>query len=185
MKTICESNRDRYIYESWRRLFIATSFYHFMCWCGHFIRHGPTDINKKITSTSCIRSGSLYLSWLLTHLVTTKKSINNWVYSTHSFYTGLLDVRHSLSSIIINFVNMNQQHKFWLPKTICVIAWKVKRIKQVPLISSVFRNIVINKFTGKHVILFCILLWIQGYTLDLVLITLLLHELIKVAKNHQ
>ena len=34
-----------------------------------------------------------------------KKSTNNRGYSMHSFYTGLLDLRRSLSSIIINSCN--------------------------------------------------------------------------------
>ena len=55
---------------------------------------------------------------------------------------------------------------------------------QVLLVSPVFgyRN---KPFTGKHFILFYILLWIQFYKLDLVLITLLLPELRKVAKTCQ
>ena len=80
---------------------------------------------------------------------------------------------------------ITQQHKSCLAKTICVIAWQDRRIKQDLLINPVFGNITINGFIGKYFIFFYILLWIQFYKLYLVLITLPLPELRKVAANHQ
>ena len=37
----------------------------------------------------------------------TKKSANNRIYSTRSFYTGLLEVRHSLSFLLLTLANMH------------------------------------------------------------------------------
>ena len=80
---------------------------------------------------------------------------------------------------------INQQHKYGIAKTMCVIVWKDRRIKQVLLISAVFANIGINQFTDKHFTLYSILVWIHFYKSDHVFITLPLPELRKVAENCQ
>ena len=48
-----------------------------------------------------------YFYGLLTLLVNTKKSANNRIYSTRSFYTGLLEVRHSLSFLLLTLAYTN------------------------------------------------------------------------------
>ena len=92
---------NRIVTDTWRRTFVARSFYCFTCRCGHSIPHEPMSINLTITSTDYIRSSSLFLIWLLTHLAITKKSPSNWIYSTRSLYTGLLNVRHSPLLLLI------------------------------------------------------------------------------------
>ena len=53
------------------------------------------------------------------------------------------------------------------------------------LINRVFENIAIKGLIDKHIILFWTFVWIKFYKLDLVLITLPLPKLIKVAENCQ
>ena len=80
----------------------------------------------------------------------------------------------------------NQQYKYYLARTICVIDWKDRRKKQVLLISPVFGNIVIREFTGKHFMPFCIATSTMNSVLQIWSCFILpLTELRKVAENCQ
>ena len=60
------------------------------------------NISIKLLQYNRLRKVSnFYFYGLLTLLVNTKKSANNRVYSTQPFYTGLLEVRHSLSFLLL------------------------------------------------------------------------------------
>ena len=79
--------------------------------------------------------------------------------------------------------NTNHQYEYCLAKTICVITWKLG--KKNTASSAIFGKIVINGFTDKNFILYCILLWIQFYRLNFVLVALPIPEFKKVTKNYQ
>ena len=62
----------------------------------------------------------------------------------------LLQYMATLRDQLIAICKVNQQHKYCLVKTICVITWNNWRLKLFMLITSVFSNIVINCSKGKH-----------------------------------